>query len=112
MPGVNKNRSLLDLMYEAYGSGSDDAGGGGMENNNGDALSSSSLSLSSLFLRDSMIVHSLDMDTSGIVIFVRDRASMSMLHSAFWDRTSAGANKAYKALLKVWFDINQRMDRA
>ncbi len=112
MLGVNKNRSLLDLAYKAYGSGSNDAGGGGAENDDGDASLLSSLSLSSSFPRDSMRVHHLDMDTSGIVIFARDRASMSMLHGAFQDRTGAGTNKAYKALLKGWLDIDQWMDHA
>jgi 23S rRNA-/tRNA-specific pseudouridylate synthase len=111
VPSVNKNRSLLDLVCEAYGSGSDDVGGGGAENNNGDALLSLSLSSLSLSLRDSMIVHHLDMDTSSIVIFARDRASMSMLHGAFRDRTGARANKAYEALLKGWLDIDRWMDR-
>ncbi len=78
MPGVNKNRSLLDFMYEAYGSRIDDAGGGGTENNNSDASLLSSLSLLSSFPMDSMIVHCLNMDTSGIVIFAWDRASMWM----------------------------------
>ncbi len=59
-----------------------------------------------LFPRDSMIVHCLNMDTSGIVIFAWYRASMSMLHGAFRDRTGAGANKANEALLKGWLDIN------
>ncbi len=106
MPDVNKNRSLLDLVYEAYRSGSNDAGGGGVENNNGDTLSLSSSSSLSLFPRVSMIVHRLDMDTRGIMIFAQDRASMSMLHGAFWDRTGAGANKAYEALLEGWLDID------
>ncbi len=106
MPGVNKNRSLLDLVYEAYGSGSNDAGGSGAENNNGDALLSSSTSWSLSFPRDSMIVHRLDMDTSSIMIFARDRVSMSMLHGAFRDRTGTGANKACEALLKGWLNIN------
>ncbi len=109
MPGVNK-RSLLDLVYKAYGSRSNDAGGGGIENNDGDALLLLSSSSSSLFPRDSMIVHRLDMDTSGIVIFAWDRASMSILHGTFRDRTSAGANKAYKALLEGWLDIDRWMD--
>jgi 23S rRNA-/tRNA-specific pseudouridylate synthase len=51
------------------------------------------------------------MDTSGIVIFAPNRASMLMLHGAFRDRTGAGVNKAYKALLKGWLDIGQWMDR-
>jgi 23S rRNA-/tRNA-specific pseudouridylate synthase len=110
---VNKNRSLLDLVYKAYGSGSNDAGVGVPENNDSDAmLLSLLLSSSSLFPRDSMIVHCLDIDTSGTMIFAWDRASMSMLHSAFQDRTGAGANEAYEALLKGWLDINQWMDCA
>ncbi len=112
MPGVNKDRSLLDLVYKAYGSGSNDTGGGGTENNDDDASSLLSLSSSLSFPRDSMIVHSLDMDTNSIMIFARDRASMLMLRGTFRDRTGAGANKAYKALLKGWLDINQWMDRA
>ncbi len=106
MPGVNKNRSLLNLVYEAYGSGSNDVGGGGAENDDGDALS---LLLSSLLLsfpRDSMIVHHLDMDMSGTMIAARDRASMLMLHGAFQDRTGAGTNKACKSLLEGWLDID------
>ncbi|KAL3807774.1 hypothetical protein ACHAXA_000327 [Cyclostephanos tholiformis] len=100
VPGVNKNRSMLDLVYESYGRGHDDAGGG-------DGASSS------LFLpRDSMIVHRLDMDTSGIVIFARDRISMSMLHGAFRDRTGDGVRKAYEALLVGWLDIDRWMERA
>jgi 23S rRNA-/tRNA-specific pseudouridylate synthase len=59
-----------------------------------------------------MIVHRLDMDTSSIVIFARDRASMSMLHGTFRDRTGTGTNKAYEALLEGWLDINRWMDRA
>ncbi len=83
-----------------------------MKNNDGDASLLMSLSSLLLFPRDSMMVHRLNMDTSGIVIFAWDRASMVMLHGAFRDRTSAGANKAYKALLNGWLDIDQWMDRA
>ncbi len=107
MPGVNKNRNLLDLVYEAYGSKSNDAGGGGAENNGGDASLLLSSSLSSSFSSDFMIVHCLDTDTSGIVIFAQDRASMLMLHGAFQDRASTGTNEAYEALLKGLLDIDQ-----
>jgi 23S rRNA-/tRNA-specific pseudouridylate synthase len=53
-----------------------------------------------------MIVHHLDMDTSSIVIFARDRVSMSMLHGAFRYRTGTGTNKAYEVLLEGWLDID------
>jgi 23S rRNA-/tRNA-specific pseudouridylate synthase len=81
-------------------------GGGGAENDGSDTSLLLLLSLSSSFLRDSMIVHHLNMDTSGIVIFAWDRVSMLMLHSAFWDRTGVVTNKAYEALLKGWLDID------
>jgi 23S rRNA-/tRNA-specific pseudouridylate synthase len=96
VPGVNKNRSLLDLVYEVYGDADPNADAG--------------VELSTSFPRDSMIVHRLDMDTSGIVIFARTRASMSKLHEAFRDRT--GAKKVYEALLVGWLDINQWIESA
>jgi 23S rRNA-/tRNA-specific pseudouridylate synthase len=96
VPGVNKNRSLLDLVFEVYGNGDPDAYVGKEQ--------------STSFPRDSMIVHRLDMDTSGIVIFARTRASMAKLHEAFRDR--AGAKKVYEALLVGWLDINQWIEYA
>lgn len=85
VPGVKKHRSLLDLVYEVYGS-------------TGDQTRQSTLP------RDSMIVHRLDMDTSGIVVFARTKLGMSKLHEAF--RTRTGTNKLYEALLVGWLDIN------
>lgn len=96
VPGVNKNRSLLDLVFEVYGNGDPDEYVGKEQ--------------STSFPRDSMIVHRLDMDTSGIVIFARTRASMAKLHEAFRDR--AGAKKVYEALLVGWLDINQWIEYA
>ena len=58
VPGVNKNRSLLDLVFEMNNNGDED----GEERTSEDKLA-----------KDSMIVHRLDMDTSGIVIFARKR---------------------------------------
>lgn len=94
VPGVNKNKSLLDLVFNMYG--------------NADSSAEAGVAYTeqlSLFPRDSMIVHRLDMDTSGIVIFARNRASMAKLHEAFRDRT--GAKKIYEALLVGWLDIDR-----
>jgi tRNA pseudouridine32 synthase/23S rRNA pseudouridine746 synthase len=105
VPGVNGNRSLLDLVYESYGSGRGD------EKNKDDTNACEDDASSSSHLpRDSMIVHRLDMDTSGIVIFARTRTSMSILHAAFRDRI--GTNKVYEALLVGWLDIDKWMERA
>ena len=84
------------MVYEVYGDADPNADAG--------------VELSTSFPRDSMIVHRLDMDTSGIVIFARTRASMSKLHEAFRDRT--GAKKVYEALLVGWLDINQWIESA
>ena len=86
VPGVNKNRSLLDLVFDM---------------NNGDEGRISEDKLA----KDSMIVHRLDMDTSGIVIFARTREAMSELHKAFRERT--GTKKTYEALLVGWLDIHK-----
>jgi len=61
VPGVNKNRSLLDLVYEVYGDGCCGEDDGANEND--DECSTSSTVIPPL-QRDSMIVHRLDMDTS------------------------------------------------
>ena len=90
VPGVNKNRSLLDLVFEINNNGDED----GVERRSEDKLA-----------KDSMIVHRLDMDTSGIVIFATTREAMSELHKAFRERT--GTKKTYEALLVGWFDINK-----
>ena len=90
VPGVNKNKSLLDLVHEVYGSANE------TYENSAPAESS--------FPRDSMIVHRLDMDTSGIVIFARNRLAMSNLHKSFRERT--GTKKVYEALLVGWLDTN------
>jgi len=91
VPGVNKNKSLLDLVFDKYGSGANDE----------DEKSTPS---ATSFPRDSMIVHRLDMDTSGIVMFARTRTAMSALHKLFRERT--GTKKVYEALLVGWLDID------
>lgn len=103
VPGVNKYKSLLDLVYEVYGN-----------NNAHDEHETKQSTTSSVddstntappLPRDSMIVHRLDMDTSGIVIFARTRLAMSKLHESFRERT--GTKKIYEALLVGWLDIDK-----
>mmetsp|Transcript_25260 Transcript_25260/g.54386 ORF Transcript_25260/g.54386 Transcript_25260/m.54386 type:complete len:501 (-) Transcript_25260:210-1712(-) len=94
VPGVNKHKSLLDMVFEVYGSKND-------ENEEESSLTTTA----PLFPRDSMIVHRLDMDTSGIVIFARTRLAMSKLHTSFRERV--GTKKVYEALLVGWLDIDR-----
>ncbi|KAL7442446.1 hypothetical protein ACHAXH_009228 [Discostella pseudostelligera] len=114
VPGVNGHRSMLDLVYEMYGYGSgggdDAATAAGAE----DAVTSGDIdereSTTPPLSKDSMIVHRLDMDTSGIVIFARTRTAMAKLHESFRDRT--GAKKIYEALLVGWLEIDEWIDVA
>jgi 23S rRNA-/tRNA-specific pseudouridylate synthase len=138
VPGVNKNKSLLDLVFDVYGgeksvSVEDEGGGDGKPNpnhlnsksskkkqkkNNTTTTSSSSLSLvesepdMTPLSRDNMIVHRLDMDTSGIVIFARTRHAMSRLHEAFRQKDTGCTKKVYEALLVGWLDIDCWMESA
>ena len=64
VPGVNKNRSLLDIVYEVYGNGCGDGKDDGANENNEEGGSTSSTVSIPPLQRDSMIVHRLDMDTS------------------------------------------------
>ncbi len=113
VPGVNGHRSMLDLVCEVYGYGSASAGAEGATTSGGvdeerrlNVIPNDSPPLS----KDSMIVHRLDMDTSGIVIFARTRAAMAKLHESFRDRT--GAKKVYEALLVGWLEIDKWLDIA
>lgn len=96
VPGVNKYRSLLDLVYETYG-------GGNHSDNTTDEANNEEVS--SRLPKDSMIAHRLDMDTSGVVVFARTRLGMSKLHEAFRERT--GTKKVYEALLVGWLDVKK-----
>lgn len=70
VPGVNCNPSLLDLVHEQYGKG----------------------------IRDpaTMIVHRLDMDTSGLVLFARTAQINKKLNAMFRDRE---VSKEYECLV-------------
>jgi len=70
VPGINHNPSLLTLVYETY------------EPEN---LSPAQ-----------MIVHRLDMDTSGVVVFGRTQQAVSGLQKAFRERETS---KSYQALV-------------
>ena len=70
VPGVNKNPSLLTVVYDTYG----------CESN----------------VMDSMICHRLDMDTSGLVVFAKTNAALKSMHEIFRERQ---VSKSYEALL-------------
>lgn len=70
VPGINANPSLLDLVYETYGDKMDDP--------------------------QKMIVHRLDMDTSGLVIFARSPDMTKQLHAMFRDQL---VSKQYECLV-------------
>lgn len=102
VPGVNKNKSLLDLVFEVYGSAKN-------ANGNDDQSSSTTATATPSLPRDCMIAHRLDMDTSGIIIWARTRLAMSKLHESFRER--AGTKKIYEALLVGWLDIDRWLEK-
>jgi len=71
VPGPNRKPSLLNLVYDNFG---------GNESKN----------------IDKMVVHRLDMDTSGIVIYARSDQAMFKLNQDFRDRK---VKKTYEALV-------------
>ncbi len=79
VPGLNDNPSLLSLVHETFAKPSADFG------NNHNNMNP-----------NGMIVHRLDMDTSGLVVFGRTPAVVSYLHQQFRDRK---VQKEYEALV-------------
>ena len=78
VPGPRRNPSMAGLVQEYY-----------MVNQTNDAL-------------DQMIVHRLDMDTSGIVIYAKTIPTLTTLHSHFRSSTTTDTKtikKVYEALL-------------
>ncbi|GKY95040.1 hypothetical protein MPSEU_000468300 [Mayamaea pseudoterrestris] len=71
VPGVNANPSIVDLVFERYGKDVDSVA--------------------------NMIVHRLDMDTSGILVFSRRADITRKLHAIFRDRV---VKKEYEALVQ------------
>jgi tRNA pseudouridine32 synthase/23S rRNA pseudouridine746 synthase len=78
VPGTNQHCSILTLVHQAFG-----------RSDNDDKGSSSSID------PDKMIVHRLDMDTSGIVVFGRTVEATKLMHAIFRDRHVV---KEYQAL--------------
>jgi len=74
VPGVNSNPSMLGLLYEEY-----------------------KHELDPEMKRDHMIVHRLDMDTSGILIYAKTKKSLLSLQASFRDRE--GVSKYYEAVV-------------
>ena len=72
VPGLNSNPSILDLVYHKYG-------------------------VDTVTDPVHMIVHRLDMDTSGIVVFARTLAIAKQLHTFFRDRIHI--SKRYECLV-------------
>jgi 23S rRNA-/tRNA-specific pseudouridylate synthase len=136
VPGVNKNKSLLDLVFDVYGASEAELAAIAAEDieserrrdnsnlpknqtskkrktntANPDITTTSATDFSPV-TRDNMIVHRLDMDTSGIVIFARNRHAMSKLHEAFRQKDTGSTRKVYEALLVGWLDIDCWIDAA
>lgn len=76
VPGINQNPSLATVVYQEY-----------IANNNNNTT------IESL---DGMVVHRLDMDTSGVVVFGRSREAVVKLHRLFREKR---VTKTYQALV-------------
>ncbi len=130
VPGVNNNKSLLDLVFDVYGASEEQlieaakAAEEEQKRREGETKaqtrkrkqrernSSNTTPDFSVVTRDNMIVHRLDMDTSGIVMFARNRHAMSTLHEAFRQKDAGSTKKVYEALLVGWLDIDCWVDVA
>jgi 23S rRNA-/tRNA-specific pseudouridylate synthase len=95
VPGINSNPSMLTLLYDHLKDELDEK-----------------------MLKEHMIIHRLDMDTSGIVIYAKSKECMSLLQNAFRERQ---VDKVYEALLcghldpsmsKVKIDLPLQRDHA
>lgn len=96
VPGINSNPSMLTLLYEHLQDELDDKN----------------------MLKEHMIIHRLDMDTSGIAIYAKSKECMSILQNAFRERQ---VDKVYEALLcghldpsmnKIKIDLPLQRDHA
>jgi len=82
VPGINSNPCMLTLLHEEYKHEMD-------SNTDADANHIE-------MKREHMIIHRLDMDTSGIVVFAKNRNAMSTLQASFRDRN---VSKYYEAVV-------------
>jgi len=80
VPGINSNPSLLSFLYKEYKD-----------------------EIDTEMKMEHMIIHRLDMDTSGIVIFAKDKQSMSKLQKSFRERQ---VEKEYEALVCGHLPLN------
>jgi 23S rRNA-/tRNA-specific pseudouridylate synthase len=83
VPGPRRNPNLAQLVRDALHLG---------ENDKDEAKANSSLSSSSSEAVDSMIVHRLDMDTSGIIVYALNPRALSKLHEDFRCSSSSSAS--------------------
>mmetsp|Transcript_10577 Transcript_10577/g.19732 ORF Transcript_10577/g.19732 Transcript_10577/m.19732 type:complete len:437 (-) Transcript_10577:374-1684(-) len=75
VPGIHSNPSILTMLYDLF---------------------QHEMDPTTMTKKENMIVHRLDMDTSGIVVFAKTREAMSKLQSYFRDKK---VSKTYEALL-------------
>jgi len=87
VPGINRNPSILSLVHGAYPP---------QFHLDEDQSTTKNEVRNKNITMDKMIIHRLDMDTSGIVIFGRTASSVKALHASFRDRK---VTKTYQALL-------------
>lgn len=86
VPGINSNPCMLTLLHQEYKHEMD-------SNANTDTdTDDNRIEMK----REHMIVHRLDMDTSGIVIFAKNKKAMSTLQASFRDRN---VSKFYEAVV-------------
>ena len=101
VPGVNNNPNILSLLYETM-----------MKNKNkkkGDDDDDDESLRGGIEKMEHMIVHRLDMDTSGIVIFAKTKDSMTKLQASFRrdDNNNNNKKKKYKNKNKKYVDKQQ-----
>jgi tRNA pseudouridine32 synthase/23S rRNA pseudouridine746 synthase len=86
VPGINSNPCMLTLLHEEYKHEMDS-----------NAKTDADADTNHIEMkREHMIIHRLDMDTSGIVIFAKNRIAMSTLQASFRDRN---VSKYYEAVV-------------
>jgi 23S rRNA-/tRNA-specific pseudouridylate synthase len=76
VPGPRRNPSVGGLVHEYIGNDEDDV--------------------------DSMIVHRLDMDTSGIICFARNKHVLGVLHEAFRNKSKNGIGSGEESVYKKY----------
>ena len=89
VPGVNQHGCLLDLVFEQFGFQDENRNSSLSEDDDNDNAASQEQPN-----KVHMIVHRLDMDTSGLVVFGRTRDITLRLHEQFRDRK---VHKEYRA---------------